>query len=263
MSQDKKLQVAYNVPITVILEGAGCEWSLDSTAGGGALQYQPAPSTTYMNDDPWALLQRFMLLTTHEEALRFLNETGYFSLTSSAVPIEGQDEAQQGVQAGLFGLDDVLEWSDIFRKLVKNRPTKWGYALTGSEEVGLETSVEPPGFRIVFGGLLDNINFLKALAVVRHTKFSIEFRWGSGKHEAIITARDTLSAFLATVCVIHLKGERYGFCARKDCGELFKWESDHKKKYCCWECGHKVAVRKSRKKALRKAKAQPRPKRSR
>jgi hypothetical protein len=226
------------------------------------LRWQPAPST-YINDDPWAILQRFMRLSTRAEVLAFLNETGYFSLFESAIPIEGGAEQEQNVQAGLLGLDDVLEWGTIFRVLVKRRPTSWGYALTGTDETGFETTVEPPGFRIVFGGLLDRISLPKALAVVRHTTFPIEFRWGSGKHEAIITARDTLSAFLATVCVNHLRGDRYDFCARKDCGKVFKWESAHKRKYCCPECAHLVAVRKSRKKALRKAKAQSRSKRSR
>jgi len=202
-----------------------------------------------------------MQINTEAEASAFLNETGYFSLHTAGIPIEGQGEPERSFQAGLVRLEDMFEWRDIFRKLVQTRPAKWGFALAGKEEVGFESSTDPTGFRFPFGGLLDEFSYLKADAIVRHTKFSIEFRWGEGKHEAIITTRDTLSAFLASVCVSHLKGERYGFCRRKDCGKLFAWESAHKRKYCCWECGHLVAVRKSRKKTLQKSKAQQRKRR--
>jgi hypothetical protein len=262
MSRQKNMQAVYNVPIKVILEGTGCDWSVDLVEAKGWLRYRRARST-YLNEDPWALLERFMQLKTEAEALAFLNETGYFSLLASGVPIEGQGEPEQSFQAGLVHVKDVFEWRDIFRELVLKRPTRWGFALTGNEECPLDASDDPTGLNILFGGLLDKFSFLKADTIVRHTKFSIEFRWGEGKHEAIITASDTLGAFLAAVCIRHLRGERYNFCHRRDCGKLFTWESNHKRKYCCWECGHLVAVRKSRKKALRKSRAQQRQKRSR
>ena len=251
MSQSKNIQAVYNVPITVILEGMNCEWSVNSTAGGDWLQYKPAGSKQ-VEEGPWELLTRFMALKTNQQALAFLNETGYFSLLTGGIPIEGQGEPEPGFQAGLVRLDDVFEWRDIFRELVRKRPTTWGFALTGSEEAAIEATADNTGFKIVFGGILDKFDFLKALAIVRHTRFSIEFRWGGGRHEAIITAPDTLSAFVGVVCVKHLRGERYDFCARRDCGKLFRWESDHKRKYCEAACAHLVAVRKNRKKVARK-----------
>src|ERR1039458_998862 len=99
MSHTRNEQVVYHVPLTVILKGSGCEWFLDSIAGNGMLRWQPAPST-YINDDPWAILQRFMRLSTRAEVLAFLNETGYFSLFESAIPIEGGAEQEQNVQIG-------------------------------------------------------------------------------------------------------------------------------------------------------------------
>ena len=76
MSHALKAQVVYNVPITVVLEGTGCDWSLDAK---GSLRYEPA-QFTHLTEDPWGLLNRFMGLKTEAEALAFLNETGYFSL---------------------------------------------------------------------------------------------------------------------------------------------------------------------------------------
>src|ERR1700733_15162219 len=98
MSHTRKAQVVYNVPITVVLEGTGCDWSLGTK---GTLRYEPA-RFPYRTEDPWELLNRFLKLKTEAEALAFLNETGYFSLSSNSIPIQGQAEAEQGVQAGLL-----------------------------------------------------------------------------------------------------------------------------------------------------------------
>jgi hypothetical protein len=41
-------------------------------------------------------------------------------------------------------------------------------------------------------------------------------------------------------------GTRFGWCERRDCAKFFRCTNKHKRKYCSPECGHLVAVRKSR-----------------
>ena len=62
----------------------------------------------------------------------------------------------------------------------------------------------------------------------------------------VVTVWDTYHALLATVFFDIARGIRFKTCARKDCGKAFPLESKHKKKFCCWYCGHLVSVRKGR-----------------
>lgn len=71
-----------------------------------------------------------------------------------------------------------------------------------------------------------------------------------------VTITDGLQMLLATVFTDLVRGLRFKYCARADCGRLFPVKSRHKRKYCCQPCGHLESVRKQRREEKRKPKTQ-------
>jgi hypothetical protein len=68
--------------------------------------------------------------------------------------------------------------------------------------------------------------------------------------EGIVAAGTGLEAVLSLLKIELMCGAEYRYCAREDCPNgIFRIESRHPKIYCSHECGHLVAVRKSRRKS--------------
>lgn len=244
----------YDMPIEVEYEGTGCTWTVQERSGERWLQYEVARFSYPC--DAWKLRERFLTLKTEDDALAFLNDTGHFSLETSAIPIEGEEPPKP--QAYIFRLRDVLEWQPALRELMGRPPAKWGFSVDGDLTTQINPSEDGTDFQVVFGGILDTFDPLQSFAILKHRTFAIQFRWKSGRHEAVIKVDNTLSALLLTIYVDHLRGLKYQFCARKDCGKPFAPPSAHKMKYCSWYCGHLVAVRKSRARARKRSKTKGR-----
>ncbi len=78
------------------------------------------------------------------------------------------------------------------------------------------------------------------------TRFKVSFRWKGKKHFAVFEAGETLGAMLATIIIDHLRGAKYGFCARVDCGRPFEIETRHQRQYCRTYCAHLAGLRRRR-----------------
>lgn len=68
------------------------------------------------------------------------------------------------------------------------------------------------------------------------------------KAEYILTTTTFMDAMMLTLSLDRVLKAKVRKCARPDCREVFTFTTEHKRKYCCWDCGHLVSVRKGRKK---------------
>jgi hypothetical protein len=95
-------------------------------------------------------------------------------------------------------------------------------------------------------------------AIAMSTRYTIEFRWtgspawNGAQHVALIETKDILATIVATIQIDHLRGAKFGICARADCPRFFEIKSRHIRKYCSYDCAHLETVRRSRQKAARK-----------
>jgi hypothetical protein len=77
----------------------------------------------------------------------------------------------------------------------------------------------------------------------------------AGFPAGVVTVTDAYHLLLATVFVDAAQRIRFKICQRKDCGKPFPLENKHKKKFCCWYCGHITTVRRNRPRSGSKKKA--------
>ncbi|MGB6384209.1 MAG: hypothetical protein WBF25_03210 [Terriglobales bacterium] len=85
----------------------------------------------------------------------------------------------------------------------------------------------------------------KGLPETSDVEFPLSFELTSAA-AGVVTTTDAYHLLLATVFVDAAKRIRFKICQRKDCGKPFPLENKHKKKFCCWYCGHITTVRKNR-----------------
>jgi hypothetical protein len=128
-------------------------------------------------------------------------------------------------QTGYFHLSlDVFsrltEWQGLISKLMVTPPEKWAR-------------------------LKETLNWKQRLAFSKEAP-SVLFRWKDEKPSLAIWAAFTLNAMVASIQVDHLRGAKFAFCQRTDCGNIYSIESSHRRMYCSYECGHLVAVRRAR-----------------
>lgn len=231
-----------NIPVSVVFKRANpCTWS-----GGGSdkkrgekngkqrlprlyeeepphpiLAWKPGepinigpPRTQYI--DPWEVRRAFLAMSTEKQIIDFLNQTGRFAFDSGPT--------------GLWGFDDMREWQNIIKHLLKQHSSNWHESLPG---------------RVA--------DQRKLLLLNIATRLPINFLW-EGKHpRGVITTTTTLSAILATVFLDRLRGAKIKFCARPDCKKEFRVVSTHKRYYCTPYCAHLESLRRLR--AQRKTKA--------
>jgi len=140
-------------------------------------------------------------------------------------------------------LKELTGCQEMFRELAQRSPDTWSdYA------EGLIAPRSPVSYGIV-------------AAVTNVGGHKIEFRWnstplrewGGTKNGAYIETTDVVSSILTTIELDHVRGAKFGACARSDCPRFFEITSRHKRKYCTQYCAHLEAQRRVRKKQKRAA----------
>ena len=192
------------------------------------------PTLTKQAFQGWEVREQFLSLSDESEFLEFLNKHGRFS------PYETAD------RKGAWRLKDLKGFQEVFRNLLKYSPTTWG-------KYAEELQAENPDFN--------------SLAVLIHAQIlGVSFRmrfvwmdeipkgWRKGKYRAVINPDNVTTTILATIYVDHLRGAKFGFCARRDCRTAYEIQSKHVRKYCSESCRHSEAVRRLRKRRKRKPK---------
>lgn len=201
---------------------------------------EPPPPAVYL--DGFKLREEFMELKKEQQFLTFLNKVGRFT------PLP-QAETKYG-----WILKELVGCQEMFKELARRSPDTWNTYVQG---------LMVPKSKVARGIVAAVAN------AYRHT---IEFRWESSpvkewqgaKSLAFIETTDAVSSILATIELDHLRGAKFGACARPDCHSFYEVTSRHKRKYCTQYCAHLEAQRRVRKKQKRvasKSNAKPRPRR--
>jgi hypothetical protein len=113
----------------------------------------------------------------------------------------------------------LQEWKDLFKLLMVTSPANW------------------PGLKGDFAQQ-------KLSLVLRSQLPRFKIQWGKDTHKVVLAAPSTLTAILASIQVDHLRGVKYAFCQREDCGKPYPLRSN--KKFCDYECAHLHTVRRLR-----------------
>lgn len=224
-----KLETILGIPVAVVFRTSPCIWEIEPEKRRRAKVGRKAcPAGRFIEHDKdfleeeyldaWKVRNQFFGLKSEEQFLSFLNRTGYFSLQ---------------VGKGLWGYQEFLQWQSLLREFLKRRPPTWGKWLDG----------------------LSHRKELYVTAVRIHVDFKVQFHWKGKQHTALILAKDTLTAMLATVYIDHLRGARFRFCARPDCRKPYEVTTRHKRKYCRMYCGHLESLRRSRARGRKRKRA--------
>lgn len=168
-------------------------------------QGSTAASVSY---DAWSVRTAFLSLASDMDFLRFLDQTGFFSLQFKSV----------------WTTEKMRQWQEIIRRMLNKAPSDWKAQILAL-----------PG---------DTRQHIVALKY--HTEFHVKFDWKGSAHYAVFVARDTLTAILLTVYLDHLRGAKFGFCKRPDCRRPFEVISRHKRIYCGQYCAHLESLRRMR-----------------
>jgi hypothetical protein len=174
------------------------------------------------------VLDDFMSLKTESDFINFLNQVGRFSSLD-------QVEKGQG-----WRLRELIACQTFFAELAKHPPESW------NERAKRSVLNDSYAGRAILN------------AIVMSTRYTIEFRWtgspawNGAQHIALIETKDVLATIVATIQIDHLRGAKFGICARADCPRFFEITSRHIRKYCSYDCAHLETVRRSRQKAARK-----------
>lgn len=187
----------------------------------------PPPTSKYL--DALTLREEFMQLKTDQQFLDFLNRIGRFSPLPDAERSHGW----------LF--NDLVFCQEMFGQLAKRSPETWNdYAQ------GLIGPKSPAGLVI-----LSALNLSVSHRIQFHWKGASHGDWFGAKNLAVIETNDVISAILATIEIDHLRGAKFGCCARSDCRMFFEITSRHKRKYCSMYCAHLESVRRMRERRKR------------
>jgi hypothetical protein len=89
-----------------------------------------------------------------------------------------------------------------------------------------------------------------------YSDFPARFATIKDEPHVIITTLTFLDSMALTLSVDRALGAKVRKCARPDCRTMFSVLSKHKRKFCCWECGHLEAVRRQRRKVRKARKEQ-------
>jgi hypothetical protein len=196
----------------------------------------PANSPAPRSFDGYEVREHFMSLRTPQDCLVFLNKYGRFS------PLQKIDE-----QVG-WTFKAMMKWQEVFADLAKRSPDKWSdYANS------LMSPEHGPNIRGVVGALSwskNSITFQKNSSDIPTAK--------GAKYFGVIATNDVVSAIVTTLQVDHVRGAKFGVCARIDCPRFYEITSHHKRKYCGETCAHLETVRRLRKR--QKARSKPRTK---
>jgi hypothetical protein len=192
----------------------------------------PADSPAPRSFDGYAVREHFMSLRTPQDCMVFLNQYGRFS------PLQKVDE-----QVG-WTFTAVMKWQEVFAQLAKRSPDKWSdYANS------LMSPEHGPNIRGVIGAL----NWSKNSITFQTNSSDIPAVKGA-KYFGVIATNDVVSAIVTTLQVDHVRGAKFGVCARNDCPRFYEITTLHKRKYCSEACAHLETVRRLRKRQKARSK---------
>ena len=192
----------------------------------------------YQYMDGRQLRDRFMRLKTDEDFLKFLNDVGMFY-------------SAPGMIGERWQVADFRAFQKLFAALAKRAPATWEqYAITT-----LIPELFPTWEPIHISFLL---NEFIGHSIKFHWKGEEPRDWYGARQIAVIETFEAVSTIIVTIELDHLRGAKFGVCARHDCPQFFEITSRHKRKYCSPECAHLIAVRRLRKRRKNKSRAQAR-----
>ena len=157
--------------------------------------------------DAWEIRERFLDIRNQDDALRFLNDTGpFYSLSRITGRKMGKAEL---LLSDIRLCQEMIRDNLVTRGGTKRYPKEWGTHET-----------------------------------TEHLQFTI----AHGPHgpTAIMRPENGLAAIWTSVLMDEAAGSEFRRCQREDCRNVFRRETRHDKKYCSFDCGHLVAVRKNR-----------------
>lgn len=227
-----KINRIVGIPFAVVLEAPEGRWEITTNRGGAdspPLRFvlkerksRAIPEKIYL--DAFAVRDRFMSLKTEEETLDFLNGCGEFS------------SYLQDPEGG-WHLKDFRLWRKVFTELARRPPDRWKEYL--SEELPESDELHEYAF---------------FLPILEGTMHRVIFKWGRDEHLswsgsknlAVLRTFNVVSAIVTSIEVDHLRGAKFGVCARNDCRAFFEITSQHSRKYCTIYCAHLESVRRTR-----------------
>lgn len=120
------------------------------------------------------------------------------------------------------------QWQELIRALLGSSPENWAKLKGRFSESQLDQAL-----------------------LVRYPR--VEVQWRDGLPTLSLLVRNTLHAMVVATQVDYLRGKRFRFCRKPDCGRHFEITSMHKRWYCCAECARHENIRKfrARHKAMR------------
>lgn len=126
---------------------------------------------------------------------------------------------------------DLVEWQELVRALITKNPQHWPL-------------------------LTERFDKRKVRRALQDNAADCSFIWTGGKPHARLWTSTTLRAMVVSIQVDHLRGAKFRFCMKPDCGKPYEVTSSHERLYCSQECAHHVSVRRNRKKRRRERQAQ-------
>lgn len=195
----------------------------------------PAPPLPPQYHDALVLRESFMKLKSEQQFLEFLNLVGMFTSLSEAEHNSG------------WTLEELMGCQEMFTQLALRSPDTWGdYA----------QSLMSPTSK-VHRGIVGALASSAVHKIEFYWKGTPPVDWFGAKNLAVIETTNAVAAILTTIELDHLRGMRFGSCARQDCPRFFEIRSKHNQAYCSQPCAHLASIRRmrERKKAALKARA--------
>jgi hypothetical protein len=176
------------------------------------------PGTGSSAFDGREYLEAFMAVREPEDALTFVNRFG--------------DPSMSGLGAITFR--DFKDLQNMVRIATRTPLSEWPPKDLSIESAGVRYLVSPE----MGGHLVLN-------------PWRLELRWDMTPPVLVHQTYAGIEACCAQVFFEKLSGVEFRWCARADCGTMFRKETGHDKIYCTPDCAHLAAVRASRARANR------------
>lgn len=129
------------------------------------------------------------------------------------------------------GFRDLIQWQLLIRELMATNPQRWPT-------------------------LVEHFDKQKVNRILQEDRADCAFLWNDGKPHARLWTPYTLRAMVVSIQVDHLRGAKFRFCMKPDCGKEYEVRSSHARLYCSQECAHHASVRRNREKRRRERQAQ-------
>ena len=127
---------------------------------------------------------------------------------------------------------DLVEWQELVRALITKNPQDWPL-------------------------LSERFDKRKVRRVLQEDRADCSFTWKVGKPCARLWTSSTLRAIVVSIQVDRLRGARFRFCMKRDCGKPYEVTTAHARLYCSQECAHHASVRRNRERARRQRDLRP------